>query len=65
VQSHQARGLSGHTVRRHQPLLLADRAEEAERVAAETDQTDHAEHDEADRRAREHLQALARQTRSE
>jgi hypothetical protein len=46
-------------------LLLADRAEEAERVAAEADQTDRTEHDDADRRARERLQPLAWQARAE
>jgi hypothetical protein len=44
-------------------LLLADGAEEAERVTAEADQRDRPEHDEADRRAGERLQPLARRTR--
>jgi hypothetical protein len=57
--------LGRHTVHGDELLLLADGAEEAERVAAEADQRDRAEHDEADCRARKCLQPLARQPRSE
>jgi hypothetical protein len=38
AEPHQAGGLRGDAVRRHQLLLLADRAHEAERVRAEAEQ---------------------------
>ncbi len=46
-------------------LLLADGAEEAERVAAEADQTDRAEHDEPERGALERSPSIARARRAE
>jgi hypothetical protein len=46
-------------------LLLADGAEEAERVAAEAQQRDGAERDEAGQRRKQHARALARSARSE
>jgi hypothetical protein len=46
-------------------LLLADGAEEAERVAAEADQADRAEHDEPERGALERSPPIARTRRTE
>jgi hypothetical protein len=48
-----------------EPLLLADGAEEAERVAAEADQPDRAEHDEPERGALERSPPIARTRRAE
>ena len=60
MQAHQPRGLRRHAVGRHQLLLLADRADEAERVRAEADQPEQREQREAQPGGARHAQALAR-----
>jgi hypothetical protein len=59
AEAHQAGGLRGDAVRGHQLLLLAQRVEEAERVAPEPDDRHHREQREREQRARRHLRALA------
>jgi hypothetical protein len=60
MQSHEASRLRGHAVSGHQLLLLADGAEEAERVRAKTDQSEGREQRQAQPGAHRHSQALAR-----
>jgi hypothetical protein len=59
VEPHQAGGLRGDAVRRHQLLLLADRAHEAERVRAEAEQSDQCDRKQSTARAQRHPRALA------
>ena len=59
AQAQQARGLGGDAVSCHQLLLLANGAEEAERVRAEADQPDRPERNQAERRAGCDRQPLA------
>jgi processive 1,2-diacylglycerol beta-glucosyltransferase len=60
AQPEQARGLGWHAVDGHELLLLAHRAEEAERVRAEADQPHGRERRQAQPGARGHRQPLAR-----
>jgi len=59
VQAQQSRRLGGDAVHRDQLLLLADGAEEAERVAAEADQPEHPQRHEAEPGGHGELQPLA------
>ena len=58
-EPHQARRLGRRAVRGHQLLLLADGAQEAERVRAEADQCERRERRQRERRAHQHGAALA------
>jgi len=60
AQPHQAGGLGGHAVGGHQLLLLAHRAEEAQRVGAEADHADDGKRHQAQAGAGRHFQAPTR-----
>jgi hypothetical protein len=65
AEPHQAGGLGGDAVGRHQLLLLADRAHEAECVPAEAQQPDQRDGEQRHARAQSNPRALARTARSE
>lgn len=65
AQPHQARGLRRDAVRRHQLLLLADRADEAERMHPEADHPHDCHHEQGGQRAQRHPDPLARARRAE
>jgi len=65
AQPHQSRRLGGHAVRGHHLLLLADGAEEAERVRAEADQPHHRDHQQCRPCPEHHPQSLALAGRGE
>jgi hypothetical protein len=59
TQPEQARRLRGDAVRRHELLLLADRAEEAERVDAEAEHAEHSQRQQAEDRGEGHADPRA------
>jgi hypothetical protein len=59
MQAEEPGSLGRDAVHRYQLLLLSDRAQEAERVAAEAGQRDHREQGQGERRAGGRVQALA------
>jgi hypothetical protein len=65
AQPQQSRRLRRHAVRRHELLLLADRAQEAERMHAEAEHADERHHHQRRGRRQRHAQTLARVRRGE